>query len=94
VLPTEAGPVFIDLENCAQGPVEYDLAWVPRAVSEQYRNVDQELVNEHRRVVLALVAAHRWRHDDQHPSGRASGQAFLEVLRSGPPWPALDDIHW
>jgi hypothetical protein len=94
VLPTETGPLFIDLENCAQGPVEYDLAWVPRAVSEHYPNVDQKLVDEHRRVVLALVAVHRWRHDDQHPSGRASGRAFLDVLRSGPPWPALDDIHW
>jgi len=94
VLSTSAGPVFIDFENCALGPVEYDLAWVPTAVSNRYPGVDRGLLDECRGFVLALVAAHRWRRDDQHPSGRPSGIAFLDVLRSGPPWPALDDITW
>ena len=94
VLATDDGLLFVDFENCARGPVEYDLAWVPAAVSEQYGDVDQEIVGEYRSIVLALVAAHRWRHDDQHPSGRESGIAFLTVLRAGPPWPALDDVHW
>ena len=60
----------------------------------RYRDADQELVGECRTLVLALIAAHRWRRDDQHPSGRQSGVAFLNVLRAGPPWPALDAIHW
>jgi Ser/Thr protein kinase RdoA (MazF antagonist) len=94
VLPAKNGLLFVDFENCARGPVEYDLAWVPREVSERYRDADQELVGGCRALVLALVAAHRWRRDDQHPSGRASGVAFLSVLRAGPPWPALDAIHW
>jgi hypothetical protein len=94
VLDTVTGPVFIDFENCARGPVEYDLAWVPTTVSGQYPNVDPELLDECRGFVLALVAAHRWRRDDQHPSGRPSGVAFLGVLRAGPPWPALDDVAW
>ena len=94
LLTTDDGPLFIDFENCARGPVEYDLAWVPSAVSEHYPDADQDLVGEYRGVVLALVAAHRWRRDDQHPSGRQSGIAFLDVLRAGPPWPALDEIHW
>lgn len=94
VLATPSGPRFIDFENCARGPVEYDLAWVPQEVSERYRDADQELVGECRALVLALIAAHRWRHDDQHPSGRPSGVAFLEVLRAGPPWPALDEVTW
>jgi Ser/Thr protein kinase RdoA (MazF antagonist) len=94
VLPGKNGLLFVDFENCARGPVEYDLAWVPREVSERYRDADQELVGGCRALVLALVAAHRWRRDDQHPSGRASGVAFLSVLRAGPPWPALDAIHW
>ena len=94
VLSTKNGPLFIDFENCARGPVEFDLAWVPREVSERYRTADQELVGECRRLVLALIAAHRWREDDEHPSGRASGVAFLDVLRAGPPWPALDAVHW
>jgi hypothetical protein len=94
VLTTKNGLLFIDFENCARGPVEFDLAWVPNEVSERYREADQELVGECRTLVLALIAAHRWRRDDQHPSGRQSGVAFLKVLRAGPPWPALDAIHW
>lgn len=94
VLNPVEGPVFIDFENCARGPVEYDLAWVPTAVSNRYPGVDREVLDECRGFVLALVAAHRWRHDDQHPSGRRSGIAFLDVLRTGPPWPALDEVAW
>ena len=41
-----------------------------------------------------LIAAHRWRRDDQHPSGRQSGVAFLDVLRAGPPWPSIDTVRW
>lgn len=94
VLSTNAGLRFIDFENCFRGPVEYDLAWVPDEVVKRYGKADQELVGDYRARVLALVAAHRWRQDDQHPSGRESGVAFLEILRAGPPWPALDEVHW
>jgi hypothetical protein len=94
VLATGDEVVFIDFENCARGPVEYDLAWVPSAVASRYRDADLELLGECRRLVLAIVAAHRWRRDDDHPSGRPSGVAFLDVLRTGPPWPALDAVHW
>ena len=80
VLTTKNGLLFIDFENCARGPVEFDLAWVPNEVSERYRDADQELVGECRTLVLALIAAHRWRRDDQHPRGRQSGVAFLNVL--------------
>lgn len=94
VLITKNGPLFIDFENFAHGPVEYDLGWVPREVSDRCSDADQDLVGECRGLVLAMVAAYRWRHDDQHPSGRESGVAFLNVLRDGPPWPALDDVTW
>jgi Phosphotransferase enzyme family len=94
VLTTRDGLLFIDFENCARGPVEFDLAWVPGSVSERYRDPDQDLVAECRGVVLALVAAHRWRRDDQHPSGRESGVAFLDVVRKGPPWPMLEAVTW
>jgi Ser/Thr protein kinase RdoA (MazF antagonist) len=94
VLNTKNGPLFIDFENTAHGPVEYDLAWVPKAASERYPDADQDLVGECRGLVLAIVAMHRWRKDDQHPSGRRSGVAFLDVLRDGPPWPALNDVVW
>ena len=91
---TKNGPLFIDFENAARGPVEYDLAWVPKEVSERYPRVDQDLVGQCRGVVLAIIAMHRWRPDDQHPSGRRSGVAFLDVLREGPPWPPHDSVHW
>ncbi len=94
VLSTEDGPLFVDFENCARGPLEADLAWVPRAVVDRCREVDGDLVEDCRGAVLALVAAHRWRRDDQHPSGRESGVAFLDAVRRGPPWPTLDEITW
>lgn len=94
MLSTEGGPLFIDFENTAHGPVEYDLAWVPEAVSDRIPDADPDLVDECRGIVLAIVATHRWRRDDQHPSGRQSGLAFLDALRDGPPWPALDEVAW
>jgi aminoglycoside phosphotransferase (APT) family kinase protein len=94
VLSTKHGPLFIDFENTARGPVEYDLGWVPQAVSDRYPRADPDLVDECRGVVLAIIAMHRWRRDDQHPSGRRSGVAFLDALRDGPPWPAVDDVTW
>ncbi len=92
VLSTKKGPLFMDFENAARGPVEYDLAWVPEEVSKRYPEADQELVGECRGLMLAIVAACRWRRDDQHPSGRRSGAEFLSALREGPPWPAVDDV--
>ena len=92
VLSTKNGPLFIDFENAVRGPVEYDLAWVPEEVSERYPGADQELVGECRGLMLAIVAACRWRRDDQHPSGRRSGTEFLSALRDGPPWPAVDAV--
>lgn len=94
VLDTKNGLRFIDFENTARGPVEYDLAWVPEEVSKHYPDVDPELVDDCRGVVLAIIATHGWSRDDQHPSGRRSGVAFLDVLRHGSPWPALDDVVW
>jgi len=94
VLRTEHGPLFMDFENTARGPVEYDLGWVPHEVSERSPNIDQDLVGECRGVVLAIIVTHRWSRGDQHPSGRKSGVAFLDALRNGPPWPAIDDVVW
>jgi Ser/Thr protein kinase RdoA (MazF antagonist) len=89
VLSTTDGLLFTDFENTACGPVEYDLAWVPEVVSDRYRDAERALVGECRGLVLAMVAAYRWRRDDQHPGGRQSGVALLNVLRDGPPWPAV-----
>ena len=92
VLSTESGLLFIDLETCCRGPVEFDLAHVPEAVSERYPNLDQDLLGDCRGLVLAMVAAWRWDRGDQFPNGRRAGQRLLSVLRAGPPWPALDVV--
>ena len=92
LLNTKSGPLFIDLETCCRGPVEFDLAHVPEDVSECYSSADQELLRECRLLVLAMVAAWRWDPDDQLPNGERAGQALLRSLRAGPPWPALDVV--
>jgi thiamine kinase-like enzyme len=92
VLNTKDGLRFIDLETCCRGPVEFDLAHVPEAVSDRYANADQELLGECRGLVLAMVAAWRWDRGDQFPDGRRAGRAILSALRDGPPWPALDAV--
>ena len=48
--------------TCCRGPVEFDVAHVPDEVSAHYPGVDQALVQECRRLVLAMVAAWRWDH--------------------------------
>ena len=92
VLGTKDGPLFIDLETCCRGPVEFDLAHVPEAVCEHYPRVDRGLLDECRQLVLAMVAAWRWNRDDQLPNGRRFGEELLRALQEGPPWPTLDAV--
>ena len=88
-LSTKLGPLFIDLETCCRGPVEFDLAHTPEAVIAHYPRVDQALLSECRGLVLAMVAAWRWDAGDQFPNGRLWAQEFIRTLREGPPWPSL-----
>jgi hypothetical protein len=90
LLSTKSGPVFIDLETCCRGPIEFDLAHAPEAVIAHYPDVDHALLGDCRALVLAMVAAWRWDAGDQFPNGRRWGQDLVDVLRKGPPWPSLD----
>jgi hypothetical protein len=92
VLRTKNGPLFIDLETCCRGPVEFDLAHVPQEVSDRYPDADQELLRECRHLVLAMVAAWRWDPGDQLPNGQRAARELLNALRQGPPYPALDAV--
>ncbi|MFI9554214.1 phosphotransferase [Nonomuraea endophytica] len=92
VLSTKNGPLFIDLETCCHGPVEFDLAHAPEEVCEHYPNVDQGLLDDCRQLVLAMVAAWRWQLGDQFPDGRRFGEEFLRLLREGAPGPTLDAV--
>jgi len=90
LLSTKNGPLFIDLETCCHGPIEFDLAHVPEEVIEHYPNVDQELLDACRLLVLAMVAAWRWDAGDQFPNGLRVARELVSILRKGPPWSALD----
>ena len=93
VLNTKNGPLFIDLETCCRGPVEFDLAHVPIEVSERYPNVDDALLGECRVLALAMVAAWRLDPADRFPSGSQAARELLGALRAGPPYPPLGAIN-
>jgi hypothetical protein len=90
VLNTRYGPLFIDLETACRGPVEFDLAHVPGAVSELYPDADADLLHAFRGLVLAMVVAWRWDRTDHFPDGLRAGRILLDALREGPPYPTLD----
>jgi hypothetical protein len=92
VLSTKSGLVFIDLETCCRGPVEFDLAHVPEDVSERYAAADEDLLIECRCLVLAMVAAWRWDRGDQFPDRQRAARTLLSAVREGPPWPTLDVV--
>ena len=93
LLVTRNGLLFIDLETCCRGPVEFDVAHAPDEVSVLYPGVDHVLLQESRRLVLAMVAAWRWDVRDEFPNGRRHGLNILDVVRNGPPWPALGALQ-
>lgn len=89
LLNAQDGPLFIDFETCCRGPIEFDVAHVPDEVSAHYPHVDQVLLDECRRLVLAMVGAWRWDVRDEFPNGHQHGRDILNLLREGPPWPVL-----
>ena len=59
VLTTNNGPSFMDFETSCHGPIEFDLAYVPERIYDHYPRVNQQLLDDCRQLVLAMVAA--WR---------------------------------
>jgi hypothetical protein len=82
VLATKSGLLFIDLETCCYGPVEFDLAHAPEEVSEHYRGVNHDLLRECRSLVLAMITTWRWDRGDQLPNGRQLGTEWLSQIRA------------
>jgi Ser/Thr protein kinase RdoA (MazF antagonist) len=82
VLTTKNGLLFIDLETCCRGPVEFDLAHAPEEVTEHYPGISQDLLRECRLLVLAMITAWRWDRDDQLPNGRQLGAEWLSQIRA------------
>ncbi len=82
VLTTKNGLLFIDLETCCRGPVEFDLAHAPEEVSEHYLDVDQDLLRDCRILVLAMITTWRWEKGDQLPHGRQLAVQWLSQIRA------------
>jgi Ser/Thr protein kinase RdoA (MazF antagonist) len=81
LLHTEAGPLFIDLETCCRGPVEFDIAHAPDDVAAHYPGVDRDLLRACRILTLALATTWRWERADQLPNGRALAFEWLAQIR-------------
>jgi len=82
VLTTKNGLLFIDLETCCRGPVEFDLAHAPEEVSMRYPHVDRDLLRECRILVLAMITTWRWDQGDQLPNGRQLATDWLSQIRA------------
>jgi hypothetical protein len=82
VLTTTNGLLFIDLETCCRGPVEFDLAHAPEDVSEHYPGVNQDVLRECRILMLAMITTWRWERGDQLPNGRQLGTEGLSQIRT------------
>ncbi len=67
LLNTRRGALFVDLETCCHGPVEFDIAHAPEEVGEHYPGADQDLIDLCRILMRAMVTAWRWDQEDQFP---------------------------
>jgi hypothetical protein len=76
------GLLFIDLETCCRGPVEFDLAHSPEEVGEHYPGVNQGLLRDCRILVLAMVTTWHWDRGDPIPNGRQLGTDWLIQIRT------------
>jgi hypothetical protein len=82
VLNAQSGPVFVDLQTCCRGPVEFDIVHAPEEVSQHYPGIDQDLLIECRILMLAMVTTWRWDKDDRLPNGRQRAAEWLGQMRA------------
>jgi hypothetical protein len=82
LLRTKKGLLFVDLETCCRGPVEFDIAHAPEGVSEHYSGAHRDLLRECQILMLAMITTWRWDRSDQFPNGRQLGTEWLSQLRA------------
>jgi hypothetical protein len=89
VLRTRDGLLFVDLETCCRGPIEFDIAHAtinasaaPTEVAAHYTGADQSLVHECWILMLAMVSAWRCEPGDDLPNGRAMAMDWIRQLRA------------
>jgi hypothetical protein len=88
LLRTSEGLLFVDLETCCRGPVEFDIAHAavngtepPLEVAAHYAGADPALVRDCWVLMLAMVIAWRCEPGDDLPNGQALTAAWLRQLR-------------
>ena len=92
LLRTRKGLLFIDLETCCRGPVEFDIAHgllpsedgrmlAAEEVLEHYPGANQDVIEQCRILIWAMITTWRWRRDDQLPNGRYWAIEGLNQLR-------------
>ena len=89
VLWTRTGPLFIDLETCCRGPIEFDIAHAtidtetrPMQVAAHYPGADMSLVHECWILMLAMVTAWRCDPGDDLPQRRPMALGWIRQLRA------------
>jgi hypothetical protein len=81
VLATPGGPLFVDLETCCRGPVEFDLAHAPDEVADHYPGVDRKRLGDCRILMLAMIITWRWDRHDQLPNGSRLAEEWMGQLK-------------
>ncbi len=89
MLRTTAGLLFLDLETCCRGPVEFDIAHAtipasgpPIEVGALYAGADESLVRDCWLLMLAMITAWRCEPGDDFPNGRAVAMDWIRQLRA------------
>jgi hypothetical protein len=81
LLSTRKGLLFIDLETCCRGPIEFDIAHgllpsedgrmlAVEKVLEHYPEANKDVVEQCRILIWAMITTWRWCRGDQLPNGR------------------------
>ncbi|HVF32396.1 MAG TPA: phosphotransferase, partial [Acidimicrobiales bacterium] len=88
VLRTRDGLLFVDLETCCRGPIEFDIAHAtvgaggpPMEVAGHYAGADPTLVRQCWVLMLAMVTAWRCEPGDDLPDGEAKARSWIRQLR-------------
>jgi hypothetical protein len=92
LLRTRKGLLFIDLETCCRGPVEFDIAHgllpsedgrmlAAEEVLAHYPGVNQDVIEQCRILIWAMITTWRWQRGDQLPNGRYWAIEGLNQLR-------------
>jgi hypothetical protein len=93
LLRTREGLLFVDFETCCRGPVEFDIAhgllpdedgrMLPAAdVCKHYPGASQDLIDQCRLLIWAMITTWRWQRDDQLPNRRYWRTEGLNQIRA------------